>query len=115
VRIWLASYAGANTVALASPFGIDVGVDRLPARERGERHVWGSTILFGRVVFQILGTDVRGVLELFDLAAPNTNQIWPYRQSFTWAPHPGLDDGAVMRLHEEYLASLQGLVEPQAR
>src|SRR5450755_762140 len=74
VRIWLASYSGANAVALALPFGIDVGVDRLPARERGERHVWGSTILFGPVVFQILGSDVPGVLGLFDLAAPNTQQ-----------------------------------------
>lgn len=115
VRIWLASYAGANAVALALPFGIDVGRDRLPARERGERNVWGSTILFGPVVFQILGSDVPKVLDVFDLATPNTHQIWPYRRPFTWTPHPGLDDHAVMQLHDEYLARFQGLIERRER
>ena len=111
VRIWLASYAGERAVALALPFGIDVGVHRLPDRERGERHVWGSTILFGPVVFQILGSRVPGLLDLFALAVRNTHLIWPNRRPVTWTPHPGLDDHAVMQLREEYLARLKGVIE----
>jgi hypothetical protein len=113
VRIWLASYTGVDAVALALPFGIDVDMDRNPARERGERDVWGSTILFGPVVLQILGSAVPGLLNLFDLAAPNAHQLWPYRRSFTWTSQPGLDDRGVMRLHDEYLARLRSLSAKQ--
>lgn len=114
VRIWLASYIGARAVALALPFGLDVGVDRLPSRERGERNVWGSTILFGRVVFQIVGSNVGNVLDAFDLVAPNIHQIWPYREPFTWTPSPGLPDAAVIQLHHEYLAKLKAVLAQQA-
>lgn len=109
-RIWLMSYAGARAVALALPFGIDVGVDRLPARDRGERHVWGSTILFGPVVFQILGSAVPGILDLFALAAPSAHRIWPSQRPVTWTPKPGLDDRGTMQLHDEYLRKLKSVV-----
>ena len=107
VRVWLASYVGGTGVALALPFGIDVDMSQDPARERGERDVWGSTILFGPVVFQILGSAVPGVLDIFELAAPNTHALWPYHRSFTWTPRPGFDDRAVMQLHDEYLGRLR--------
>ncbi len=110
-RIWLASYSGTHAVALALPFGTDLAINALPVRERGERNVWGSTILFGPVVFQILGSSVPNVLGLFNLNTPNTHQIGPYRQSFTWTPRPGLDDHAVIQLHDDYLTRLKSLIE----
>ena len=109
VRVWVASYVGALAVALALPFGIDVDMARNPAPDRGERDVWGSTILLGPVVFQVLGSAVPGLLEIFELAAPNTHALWPHHRSFTWTPRPGFDDQAVMQLHDEYLGRLRGL------
>jgi hypothetical protein len=77
--------------------------------------VWGSTILFGPVVFQVLGSAVPGLLDIFQLAAPNTHALWPYRRAFTWTPRSGLDDGAVMQLHDEYLARLRRLSASERR
>ena len=102
-------------MAGALPFGVDAGMDSNPAPDRGERDIWGATILFGPVVFPLVGTAVTGLLDVLYLAAPNTHQLWPYRASFTWRPRPGLDDLAVMRLSDEYLARVLALSTGTAR
>jgi hypothetical protein len=113
VRVWVASYSGTLAVALGLPFGIDIDMDVGPDRERGERHVWGSTLLFGPVVFQVIGTHVDGVLDGLDMATANTHRVWPSCASFTWMPRPGLDDSAVMQLHDGYLAWLPTVLAHQ--
>jgi hypothetical protein len=114
VRVWLGSYAG-EAVAGAVPFGKDVNMDARPDRERGERDVWGATVLFGPVVFQIIGTHLHNLLDELDMATPNTHQIWPYRRSFTWTPQPAMDDATLLGLHEGYLSWLDTLTAMQRR
>jgi hypothetical protein len=113
VRVWVASYSGTLAVALGLPFGADIDMDAGPNRERGERDVWGSTLLFGPVVFQVIGTHVDAVLGGLEMATANTHQVWPTRESFTWMPRPGLDDGTVMQLHDGYLAWLPAVIANQ--
>ena len=72
VRVWVASHAGERAVALALPFGSDVNMATRPEPERGERDVWGSTLLFGPVVLQVLGTRVPRLLDLLQMATPHT-------------------------------------------
>lgn len=99
----MASYSGTLAVALGLPFGADINIDARSDRERGDRDVWGSTLLFGPVVLQVIGTQVDGVLDGLDMATANTHRVWPTRESFTWMPRPGLDDGTVTQLHDGYL------------
>jgi hypothetical protein len=108
VRVWLGSYVG-EAVAGGVPFGKDLDMDAGPDRERGERDVWGATILFGPVVFQVIGTRLPGLLGVLDMATPNTNQIWPYRRSCTWTPQPAMDDVTLLGLPEGYLSWLDTL------
>jgi len=109
VRVWVASYVGSQAVALGLPFGKDVDMDAGPDPKRGERDVWGSTVLFGPVVFQVIGTGVPGLLDMLELGTPNTYRLWPYQRSFTWLPSPGMDERAVFGLHSEYLAWIDSL------
>jgi hypothetical protein len=79
---------GSQAVALGLPFGKDVDMGAGPDPKRGERDVWGSTVLFGPVGFQVIGTGVPGLLHMLELRTPNTHRLWPYQSSFTWLPSP---------------------------
>ena len=89
--------------------GKDVDMGAGPDPKRGERDVWGSTVLFGPVVFQVIGTGVPGLLNMLELRTPNTHRLWPYQSSFTWLPSRGMDERAVFGLHNEYLAWIDSL------
>jgi len=88
-------------------------MDARPDRMRGERDVWGAKLLFGPVVFQVLGTRLAALLDALEMTTPNTHQIWSYRGSFTWRRQPGMDDTTLMGLHDGYLSWLDTLSATQ--
>jgi hypothetical protein len=96
VRVWMAAYAGTQAVALGSMWGLDAETNETGPREwepdRGARDIWGATILFGPVVFQVFGTTLLPLLEGLEVNAPYTHRIWPYTGGFTWVPRPGFND-----------------------
>lgn len=107
VRIWMTSYIGGKIVAVASLYGLDADMAQEPDRDRGERDIWGSTISLGPVVFQLLGSEVPGVLDAFQVNAPNMHQLWPRRRTFTWMPSVGLNDKQLVGLNDEFLDALR--------
>lgn len=71
--------------------------------ERGARDIWGATILFGPLVFQVFGTTILPLLEGLEVNAAYTHLIWPYAGDFTWVPGPGFND-------EQRMAFADGLL-----
>ena len=100
VRVWMAAYAGTYAVAVGSMWGLDAETDEGGPREwepdRGARDIWGATILFGPVAFQVFGTTILPLLEGLDLNTRYTHRIWPYVGGFTWVPRPGFNDQELM-------------------
>jgi hypothetical protein len=100
VRIWMAAYSGTQAVAVGSMWGRDAETNETDPREwepdRGTRDIWGATILFGPVVFQVFGTTILPLLEGLELNTLNTQRIWPYAGGFTWGPRPGFNDQQLM-------------------
>jgi hypothetical protein len=99
VRIWIAAYTGTEAAAVGGMWGLDTETNETGPREwepdRGVRDIWGGTVLFGPVLFQLVGTTLVPLLEgVQDL--PHTHRIWPYQGSFTWMPRPGLSDDQLM-------------------
>jgi hypothetical protein len=96
VRVWMASYAWSQAVALGSPWGVDAETDDTGPREwepdRGARDIWAVTILFGPVVFQVFGTTILPLLDGLELHTKHTHRVWPYVDDFTWTRTPGFDD-----------------------
>jgi hypothetical protein len=108
VRIWMASYAG-DMPGYAHMYGADADITQ--GDERGVRDIYGSTVAFGPVVFQLFGTTVLGLVDGMRVgSAPAVHQLWPYEGSFTWAPRPGFDDAALLAFSESILAELVRLV-----
>jgi hypothetical protein len=100
VRVWMASYGGTYAVGVGNMWGLDAETNETGPREwepdRGARDIWGATILFGPVVFQVFGTTILPLLEGLDLNTPYTHRIWPYASDFTWVPNPGFNDEELM-------------------
>lgn len=99
VRIWIAAYTGTQAAAVGGMWGLDAETNETGPREwepeRGVRDIWGGTVLFGPVLFQLVGTTLVPLLEgIQDL--PHTHRIWPYQGSFTWMPWPGFSDDHLM-------------------
>jgi hypothetical protein len=94
VRIWMTTYSG-NHPAVYDLYGLDLDDRQDPSR--GQRDIYGATVTLGPVAFQIYSAEIP---ELIDIVQgwpwPNVTQIWPYGGSFTWAPSPALDDGALV-------------------
>jgi hypothetical protein len=91
VVIWMASYAG-DVTAMCRMYGLDADMDAGPDPNRGARDIWGTTIAFGPVVFQLFGSDIPELVAGAQVRAPGCHQLWPYVGSFTWAPRPALND-----------------------
>jgi hypothetical protein len=66
-------------------------------------------VVFGPVVFQLLGSNVPGLLELADMTIPDVHQLWPYEQPFTWEPKPGLADAELPDFMDFFLTGLLAL------
>jgi hypothetical protein len=109
VRIWMAAYDGVVSTAVGHMWGLDFAAeqDPDPARQHGE--IWGGTVVFGPVVFQLLGSNVPGLLELAEMTTPDVHQLWPYDQPFTWEPTPGLGDGELPDFMDFFLTGLLAL------
>ncbi len=107
VRVWMATYAGTYAVAVGSMWGLDAETNEAAPRmwepDRGVRDIWGATILFGPVVFQVFGTTIPPLLEGLELNTRYTHRIWPYASGFTWVPHPGFNDQELMAFAEVLL------------
>jgi len=56
------------------------------------RNIWGATVLFGPVVFQLFGSTIPELLDDVTMRVRGCHQLWPHFGSFTWAPHPALND-----------------------
>lgn len=91
VLIWMAAYGG-ETVAMGRMFGLDADMAGGPDPDRGTRDIWGATILFGPVVFQLFGSNIPQLLEGVVVRAPGCHRLWPHAGSFTWTPRPRLTD-----------------------
>ncbi len=90
IKVWMAAYTGEHP-ALAHAHGIDATTDENPTLgdpDRGQRNVWSNTLTIGPVVFQVVGTNLSGLIESFELRHPYTHQIWPFVASFVWRPQP---------------------------
>jgi hypothetical protein len=96
IRVWMATYASDYAVAVGSMWGLDAETNETGPREwepdRGARDIWGATIVFGPVVFQVFGTTILPLLEDLELNMRHTHRIWPYACDFTWTPKPGFND-----------------------
>jgi len=105
IRVWMASYAG-DVLASANVYGLDADLTRDSWRHAGlrqsdarkQRDIYGGTISFGPVVFQVFGTTLLPLLQEDLLDPPETVvQIWPYQASFIWMPRPAFDDRALLQ------------------
>jgi hypothetical protein len=110
VRIWMGAYTGTDAVAVGSMWGLDAETNETGPREwepdRGARDIWGATILFGPVVFQVFGTSLVPLLNGLR-GWSGTHRIWPYEQSFIWTPSPGFNDQQLMAFSEALLHEFQ--------
>jgi hypothetical protein len=118
VRVWMSSYVG-EMPASGRLYGLDVdvslgdgagshaGVSQPP--ERGWRDVYGATISFGPVVFQVFGTRVAALLDGWSILNPHpiVFPLWPYRESFTWTPTAGFDDHGLKQFADVILGHVQ--------
>lgn len=106
VLVWMTAYMGIKTSALGHLYGLDADMAIDPDPGRGTRNIWGSTVVFGPVVFHLLGTDIPGLLTGVVMKTPNTHQLWPYKRTSTWTPTPGLSDSELARFTEGFLDQL---------
>ena len=111
IRVWMATYAGSQAVAVGSMWGLDAETNETGPREwepdRGARDIWGATILFGAVVFQVFGTTILPLIEGLEVNARYTHRIWPYEGDFTWVPRPGFNDQGLMAFADGLLNEFQ--------
>jgi hypothetical protein len=111
IRVWMAAYEGTQAVAVGSLWGLDAETNETGPREwdpdRLARDIWGVTILFGPVVFQVFGTTILPLLEGLEANALNTHRIWPYAGDFTWVPRPGFNDQELMAFADGFLNEFQ--------
>jgi hypothetical protein len=109
VPVWMATYTGAVSTAVGHIYAGDVTVgDDNPTRGS----LWGGTIVFGPVLFKLLGSNVRDLLASADMDAPSVHQLWPFEDVFTWEPKPGFDDAALPSFMDWFL---EGNVADPAR
>lgn len=108
VRVWMATYTGAVSTAVGHIYAGDVTV---PEDNPREGTLWGGTILFGPVLFNLLGSDLADLLASAVMDAPGVHQLWPYEEIFTWEPQPGFNDAALPGFMDWFL----GDVAQQAR
>jgi hypothetical protein len=103
VRAWMAAYAGAVSTAVGHIYALDVTVG-----EDDPRHgsLWGGTIVFGPVLFHLLGSDLPDLLGSAEMDAPAVHQLWPHEETITWEPKPGLDDEALPAFMDWFLEGL---------
>jgi hypothetical protein len=106
VRIWMTAYTGTISTAVGHMYGLDADVQLTPDSDRGVRDIWGGTVVFGSVVFHMLGTSIPGLLELAEMNTLNVHQLWPYERSFTWVPSPGLSDEELGQFMDGFMRSL---------
>lgn len=106
VLIWMAAYAGEH-IAMGRMYGLDADMATGPDPDRGSRDIWGATIMFCPVVFQLFGSDIPELLEGVQLNAPGCHPLWPHVDSFAWTPQPALDDYGLVRFADGFLHELQ--------
>lgn len=103
VRTWMAAYAGAVSTAVGHIYALDV-----TAGEKNQRQgsLWGGTIVFGTVLFHLLGSDLPDLLDSAEMDVVGVHQLWPHADLFTWEPKPGLDDEALPNFMDWFLMGL---------
>lgn len=109
VRIWMTTYAG-DMAAYAQMYGADADV--VQPDDRGVRDIYGATISFGPIVFQVFGTTVPGLIDKVQIGSPRSlpvHQLWPYRDSFVWPANRGLDNAGLIAFSESIFAELRRL------
>jgi hypothetical protein len=112
-RIWMAAYTGAVSTAVGHIYAADATVGDENPREGS---LWGGTIVFGPVLFHLLGSDLPDLLASAAMDAPGIHQLWPYEDAFTWEPKPGVDDKGLPGFMDWFLAGLlSGQEPPRAR
>lgn len=109
-RVWVAAYSGAVSTAVGHIYGGDVKVGDPITREG---RLWGGTIVFGPVLFHLLGSDLPDVLDSAEINVEGVHQLWPYSEPATWEPTPGFDDDALPEFMDWFLAG--SLDEPTRR
>jgi hypothetical protein len=90
IKIWLASYHG-DALTMGRTWGLDANRD-VADPDRGQRDMWGATVVFGAGVFQLFGTRLAPLLAEAQANAPNVHTLWPYQAPFVWAQRPAFDD-----------------------
>jgi hypothetical protein len=110
VRVWMASYAG-DVPAFGQSYGLDVDLAQSP--DRGVRDIFGATVGFGPVAFQVFGSSIAGLVDEIRIGAPPVvHQIWPGEGSFTWTPSLGFDDGALIAFSDVIVDDLRRRAGP---
>lgn len=118
VRVWIGAYTGAVSTAYGHLWGLDFAAPQDPDPAHQSGVVWGATIVFGPVVFQLLGSNIQDLLTGAEMNTPGVHELWPCRQSFTWQPKPGLRDADLPGFTSWFLdglLALSGEETPRAR
>jgi hypothetical protein len=103
VRTWIAAYSGVVSTAVGHIYALDVSVGEDDLRQG---NLWGGTVVFGPVLFHLLGSDLPDLLSSADMDGPGIRQLWPYEEDFTWEPTPALDDEALPGFMDWFLNGL---------
>ena len=98
-RVWLSSYAGGQ-LSSAIFQGLVSVVDRHPI-------MYSTTITLGPVAFQVMGSCYTVLVAPAGFRdQPNIHGIWPYKDSFTWTPTPGLTESGRREFAHALFASI---------
>lgn len=89
IVVWMATYVG-TMPGSCRLYGLDADVVQGP--DRGRRDMYGATVTFGPVVFQVFGTAIAQLLDGLAITHPGVHQICPYQRSCTWRPTVGFAD-----------------------
>jgi hypothetical protein len=105
VLIWLTSYDDTDTFGMSYMMGFEATAEGQD--DPDTRNVSVRMFTFGRIAFKVFATTNPALFDLeYRWSVPNVHQLWPYKSSFTWTPHPAFPTQTLLQFAESIPADL---------